>query len=155
MIVRAATLVLLAACSSTPDDTTLFPAGYATTYTQVRPCRASPDHDLDNVTVWTNGSATEPYVMRDNPFPTGSVVLKEEHDVEDATCSGPITQWTVMVKLPDGSSPATYDWRWQRVYADRAINTDNDPRCYSCHSACGVPPDGYLLTCSAPGSGAW
>ncbi len=130
------------------EETTLFPATYASTYTRMRTCMPSPDHDLDNVLVYTDPLASEPYMNRDNPFPVGAVVLKEEYGVADMTCSGPITQWTVMVKLPDGSSPMTLDWHWQRVQADRTVETDNDPACYNCHVGCGVAPDGFDDTCS-------
>lgn len=131
--------------------TDLFPADYATSYVQVRPCRMSPDHDSDNVLVFADPAlAAEPYQMRDQPFPTGSIVVKEEHGILDAMCTGSITQWTVMVKLADGSSPATLDWHWQRVDKNRDVVTDDDQHCIACHMTCGVPPDGYLDTCSVP-----
>jgi hypothetical protein len=132
------------------EQTSLFPADYASSYVTVRPCRSSPDHDLNHVLVLVDPAAMEPYQVRDHPFPTGAVVLKEEHDLSDDTCSGPIKSWTVMVKLAAGSSAATLDWHWQKVDAGRAVVTDNEPRCYACHTSCGVPPDGYLATCSAP-----
>lgn len=133
-----------------PDETSLFPADYAASYVQVRPCRSSPDHDLNHVRVLADPAAMVPYQMRDRPFPTGAVVLKEEHDLSDDSCTGPIRSFTVMVKLPAGSAPAALDWHWQKVDANRGVVTDNEPRCYSCHTSCGVPPDGYLATCSAP-----
>ena len=150
---RAAFLVALAigACGADGgNETQLFPADYGSTYVQVRPCRTSPDHDLNSVRILADPLATDAYRMRDRPFPTGAIVLKEEHDPGDTTCSGPITFWTVMVKLPDGSSPSTLDWHWQKVDADRTVATDEEPRCYACHTTCGVPPDGYLGTCSVP-----
>lgn len=94
--------------------------------------------------------AAAPYQMRDRPFPTGAIVLKEEHDLDDATCRGKIIAFTVMVKLADGSAPGELDWHWQKVDADRGVLTDNDPRCYNCHATCGNPPDGYRATCSVP-----
>lgn len=127
-----------------------FPADYRSTYTQMRPCRSSTEHDLNNVIVYANPSAANAYMMRDQPFPTGSVVLKEEYEIGDTSCAGPILQWTVMVKLPDGSSAATLDWHWQKVDANRHVLTDNEQRCYSCHMGCGVPPEGYAGTCSPP-----
>jgi hypothetical protein len=127
-----------------------FPASYRSTYTMERPCRSSTDHDLNNVIVYADPTSVSTYTMRDAPFPTGSTLLKEEYDISDTSCTGPIVQWTVMVKLPDGTSAATLDWHWQKVDAHRNTLTDDDPRCYSCHKTCGVPPDGYLDTCSPP-----
>jgi hypothetical protein len=141
----------LAACGGGGgQETKLFPADYDTTYVQVRPCRASADHDLNNVTVLVDPGARDAYVLRDRPFPVGSVVLKAEYDFGDGSCTGPLKLWTVMVKLPDGSAPAALDWHWQKVDAGRIVTTDNEPRCYGCHVSCGVPPVGYLGTCSAP-----
>ena len=127
-----------------------FPSDYASSYTQVRTCRASSDHDLNNVRVLVDPAARPAYTMRDRPFPTGAIVLKEEYDFGDTTCTGPIKQWTVMVKLADGSSATTLDWHWQKVAADRHVITDSEPRCYGCHMTCGVPPGGYAATCSMP-----
>lgn len=134
----------------TDSPAPIFRTDYAASYTKVRDCRASADHDLNNVLVLADPLALEPYQMRDRPFPTGAVVLKEEYDFSDVTCTGPIKLWTVMVQLAPGSSPATQDWHWQKVDAGRGVVTDNEPRCYSCHATCGVPPDGYLGTCSMP-----
>jgi hypothetical protein len=66
------------------------------------------------------------------------------------TCEGPIKQWTVMRRLPDGSSPDTLDWTWQRVDLQRNIVEQDAARCYGCHQTCGVEPDGYGGTCAIP-----
>lgn len=128
----------------------LFPADYDTSYVEVRPCRASADHDLNHVKVWADLNAKDAYQLRDRAFPVGAVVLKAEYDFGDDTCAGPLKLWTVMVKLPDGSAPAALDWRWQKVDVDRVVLTEDEPRCYGCHTGCGVPPVGYRGTCSAP-----
>jgi len=146
-------LAVLAACGGDdggPVETTLFPADYAASYVAVRPCRPSADHDLNNVTVLADPAAAAVYQARDRAFPVGSVVLKAEYDFGDTACTGPITQWTVMVQLAPGSAPATIDWHWQKVTADRDVRTDNEPRCIGCHTTCGVAPDGYAGTCSMP-----
>jgi len=145
-------LVLAAACGGGDDGgtTELFPAGYAASYTEVRDCRPSGDHDLNNVVVLADPSAVEAYQLRDRPFPVGAVLLKAEYDFGDDTCTGPIQLWTVMVRRAAGSSPATLDWRWQKVDADRKVITDDEPRCIGCHTTCGVAPDGYAGTCSIP-----
>ena len=155
MMRAACTVGLLAACAACGggdggEQTSLFPADYAASYVAVRPCRPSADHDLNNVTVLADPAAAAVYRARDRPFPTGSVVLKAEYEFGDTACTGPIQQWTVMVQLAAGSAPATLDWHWQKVDASRAVLTDDEPRCIGCHTACGVAPDGYAGTCSAP-----
>jgi Cytochrome P460 len=156
---RYATLLLLAvalsfgACHSGPNTPVylpLLPADFAATYKQVRPCRNSTDHDLNNVTVLADPNAYGPYTTRTDPFPVGAVVVKQEHLMEDQNCTEGIVQWTIMVKLEDGSSPSTNDWTWQNIAFDRTVQTQNDMRCISCHAGCGVPPNGYLGTCSSP-----
>jgi hypothetical protein len=151
---RAVPLVLaLLACACDDDDPGVapdFPADYAASYVQVRSCRASSDHDLNQVVVVADQVAAQAYVMRDRPFATGAIVIKEEREPTDSTCSGPIQQWTVMTQLPAGSSPQTLDWHWQRVDRNRKVVTDDEPRCYGCHTLCGVPPDGYAGTCEVP-----
>jgi hypothetical protein len=143
--------VAICACGGDgADDTSLFPADYLSSYVQVRPCRRSADHDLNNVRVLADPAALGPYRIRDQPFPTGAVVLKEEYSLSDDTCTGPVKMWTVMVKLAAGSDASRLDWRWQKVDAGRMVTTDNEQRCYACHITCGVPPDGYQGTCAVP-----
>jgi hypothetical protein len=128
----------------------LFPASYASTYTEVRNCRQSGDHDLNIVRVLADPIALAAYENRDEPFPIGATVVKEEYEFGDTTCEGPIQQWTVMQKLEVGSSTATLDWSWQRVDALRVVLDADERRCISCHTACGRPPDGYDGTCTIP-----
>lgn len=145
-------LALAATLTSACDDPAvpLFPTDYAATYTEVRGCRASADHDLLRIKVRVSPDALDAYQLRDRPFPTGAIVLKEEFDFGDEACTGPITQWTVMEQLSVGSAPGTLDWRWQKVNDQRAVVSDDDDRCISCHEACGAGPDGYLGTCAVP-----
>jgi hypothetical protein len=147
-----------AGCGGDDDDdgggveTTLFPATYSDSYEEVRNCRRSSDHDLNYIRVVAAPDAVEPYQARDGatPFPTGAVVLKEEYDPSDDTCSGEIAQWTVMSKLAAGSSAETLDWHWQEVRADRKVNTDDEPRCIGCHESCGDSLPGFDATCADP-----
>jgi len=143
-------ILAVCACGGNGTETSLFPADYSSSYVQVRGCRSSGDHDLNHVRVLADPSAADAYRMRDRPFPAGAVVLKEEYDFSDDTCTGPIQQWTVMLKLAAGASSATLDWHWQKVDVHRDVVTDNEPRCYGCHATCGVPPDGYQGTCAVP-----
>jgi len=132
--------------SAEPD----FPADYANTYVEVRNCRGSGDHDLNNIRILAGPSALVPYQGRVEPFPVDAVVLKEEYDFGDLTCEGPIKQWTVMRRLAEGSSPDTLDWAWQRVDLERHVVDEDLPRCINCHQGCGVAPDGYEWTCALP-----
>jgi hypothetical protein len=127
-----------------------FPADYANTYVEVRNCRGSGDHDLNNIRILASPSALEPYQGRLEPFPVDAVVLKEEYDFGDFTCEGPIKQWTVMRRLPDGSSPDTLDWAWQEVDLERNVVDEDGAGCINCHQGCGLEPDGYEWTCSIP-----
>ncbi|HEY0989935.1 MAG TPA: cytochrome P460 family protein [Kofleriaceae bacterium] len=127
----------------------MFPTDYASSYVTVRSCRASGDHDLNHVRVLADPLAAEAYMRRDRPFPTDAVVLKEEYEFSDDTCTGPVKQWTAMVQLAAGTSPSTLDWHWQKVNGGNVVS-DNEPRCYGCHATCGVPPDGYRGTCAVP-----
>ena len=104
-------LVLLAGCpgdDGVPPDAaelSLIPAD-TSAYQEVRDCRTSADHLLLKIRILTDSLAHDPYVNRNAPFPPGSIILKEERDSADTTCTGPIENWTIMVKLEDGSSPA-------------------------------------------------
>lgn len=133
--------------SSTPAVE--FPADYADSFTQVRNCRKSGDHELDFVRVLVDPSALGPYTDRATPFPEGAVALKEQYDVSDTTCSGPIVQWTVMQK--NSAATDRLGWDWQRVSTDRVVVEENTARCFGCHVACSGPPNvGYDHTCTEP-----
>ena len=136
--------VFLTAC--TDDLEPRFPADYAATYTEVRDCRSSSDHDLHRIRVLADPAALGPYTTR-TPFPVDSVVLKAEYDFGDTACTGSVVEWTVMQKL---ATPETLGWVWQRVAATRSVTTQNDSLCITCHTSCGVAPDGYDGTCTMP-----
>lgn len=133
-----------------PGPPPLFPADYAATYEEVRDCRQSGDHDLNIIRILADPAALGPYLDRDEPFPVGAVVLKEEYDFVDMACEGPIKQWTVMVRLEDDSAPTALDWRWQRVDAQRNVVAEDEPRCYGCHTGCTDAAGGYDYTCAVP-----
>jgi hypothetical protein len=148
---RAETLlVLLVGCGGDPSEPPLFPADYAATYTEVRNCRPSIEHGAVNVHVLAAPDALETYTTRTGPFSTGAIVLKEEYAEQDDTCAGPIRAWTVMEKLDDGTSPATLDWHWQKVNAQRTTTSVNDETCTTCHAMCDSENGGYLHTCTQP-----
>lgn len=148
------TLVFASACPAddTSDETGVepdFPEDYESTYVEVRNCRGSGDHDLNNIRILASPTALEPYQGRVEPFPVDAIVLKEEYDFGDMTCSGPIKQWTVMRRLADKDSPDTLDWAWQTVDLQRQVNEDAT-RCVNCHQGCGASPEGYDGTCAMP-----
>ena len=145
----AVTALLLDTCSS-GGPPSLLVASYAQTYTQVRPCRPSSDHNLNNVLVFADPLAAPAYTDRMEDFPAGATVLKEEHDIDDVDCTGPIVEYTLMQKLATGSSRLTIDWRWQSISPSDSVMTQDDKRCINCHADCGGPPYGYAGTCSAP-----
>lgn len=156
-VALAAALFAVAGCQGDDggDDDTAgalpsFPADYAASYVEVRNCRGSGDHDLNNIRILAGPTAVTAYQGRMEPFPVGAVVLKEEYDFADLTCEGPIQQWTVMERLADGSAPEMLDWAWQRVDADRVVVEVDPPRCIGCHQGCGAGPEGYEWTCAVP-----
>ena len=130
-----------------PPETMLFPADYRSTFSEGRNCRRSSDHDLHYVHIYADDAALGPYVDRDALFPEGATLVKEEHDFADDTCSGEILQWTVMVRLAEGTGLDTGEWRWQRVDKGRKVVSEDDPLCFGCHDEC-VQPDFYEFTCA-------
>lgn len=140
---------LALACGDEPaPEQPLFPADYASSYVEVRDCRASTDHDLTRVRVLAAPDTAEAYMARDQPFEPGALVLKAEYAYDDMACAGDIESWTVMRRLAEGSSPETLDWEWQDVDADRRVVSTNDSRCIGCHTSCGIPPGGFQGTCT-------
>lgn len=144
-----AILLVVAGCgdSSVAPD---FPDDYKQSYVEVRDCRKSGDHDLHFIRVLADPDARGPFLDRATPFPDGAVVLKEEYDFADDTCTGEILQWTVMVK--NAAASDRLGWDWQRVDSDRNVVEDEAPRCFGCHQSCtGTPPEvGYDFTCAEP-----
>jgi len=143
---------MVVGCSAPPDDApeTLLPDDYAATFTEVRNCRRSADHDLNFIRIVADAEAAPRYLARDRPFPAGSVIVKEEYDPIDDTCSLALIGWTVMVSQGPGGAPDTLDFEWQRLAEDKVPVDKTTGHCVSCHTDCGGPPDGYLGTCAVP-----
>ncbi len=139
-ILSVLVVALLAACEPEPA----FPADYAKSYSEVRNCRPSTEHDSHNIRIIASPSALAPYRDRDAGFPVGAVVLKEERDYGDVGCTGPVLLWTSMTMQSDGG------WLWQSVSPERRVLTTNESRCIGCHASCGNPPEGYQGTCAVP-----
>ena len=144
------TLALVACSDDAPAGDVMFPADYAATYTEVRDCRRSGDHDLRFIRVLVDPAALQPYQGRTEAFPDESIVLKEEFAFDDPNCSGEPVEWTVMRK--QSRAVNRLGWDWQRVDADRAIVEENQPSCFGCHEPCtGTGGEiGYDHTCTEP-----
>lgn len=145
--------VLLVACGTSEDDSGVepfFPEDYESSYVEVRNCRQSGDHDLNNIRILADEIGVGSYQNRDQDFPVGSVVLKEEYEFSDNDCSGAVKQWTVMKRLADGTAPMALDWDWQKLDATGRVVEENTPLCFGCHTGCGVAPDGFDGTCAVP-----
>lgn len=114
----------------------------------MRDCRKSGDHDLYHVRVLASPEAAGPYTLRNEPFPVGAILLKEEYI--DDQCSD-LDRFTAMKREPNGYAPGAGDWHWQRVNKDGSVELDGKlPSCSGCHQGCGVPPDGHDWTCAVP-----
>jgi len=152
LLAIAALLAGAAGCSDdggSDAEVSLVPADYSS-FQEVRNCRTSADHLLMKIRILADPSVTAAYLGNTGPFPEGSIILKEERDPADDTCSGPIESWTIMVKQPAGTSPNQLDYVWQRVRAsDHKVITEDVTRCASCHVNC-VPPEHAGYTCADP-----
>jgi hypothetical protein len=142
---------MLVACGSDTTDAgadPIFPADFASTFQEVRPCMRSGDHDLNHVRIVVNQTGHDAFVTRSGPFPEGTLIVKVEY--ADPTCSD-LTGYTSMRRDAAGSSPEAGDWTWQRLDENRKVErTGNIPECVSCHATCGFPPDGHDWTCAIP-----
>lgn len=144
--------LFLAGCPQPPEPPPdpFVPADYLATYVEVRSCRQSADHDLNNVRVLVDPAGLVAYRDRTESFPVGATIVKEQYDFGDTDCSGPIVEWTAMQRLEEGSAPEDLDWRWQALDADFQVIADEDLiRCAECHQGC-RPPEGYMGTCAVP-----
>lgn len=148
-LLGAATLLFGCPTPQPPAVDSILPEDYLDTYTEVRDCRSSGDHDLHNVRVLADPAALEAYRDRAAPFPVGSIVVKEEFDFGDADCTGPVVRWTVMQREEPGTAPAFLDWYWQSLDEDGVVDEDNSILCANCHMGCD-PPIGYEGTCTSP-----
>lgn len=131
--------LLLLGCPPPPQDP-IVPADYGS-WTEVRNCRRSPDHDLNYIRVVASPDAEAVYESRTGSFPEGAILLKLEYADPDCT---DLAGMTAMERIEG-------DWVWQALSADRVVDLNESPgRCAACHETCGVPPDGYEGTCTAP-----
>ena len=149
-MIRAVILLAVFACGNDAADEAMFPADYALTYTEVRDCRRSGDHDLRFIRVLVDPVALEPYRGRSLAFPDGAIVVKEEYPLDDPTCSEMPLEWTVMRKRAGAGDQL--GWDWQRVDSERSLVEQNQPSCFGCHDPCtgSGGASGYDHTCTDP-----
>ncbi len=149
-ILVGVSVLLAAACSGEQEPTLvpLFPADYAASYVEVRECRVSSEHEITPVRVLAEPAAAAAYMGRSADFAEGTILIKEEYDFADRSCTGPIIQFTVMQREAPGSATDQLGWRWQKVSDTRRVISENEARCANCHRTCGNPPEGYQGTCS-------
>ena len=145
-------VLFAAACSddAEPAKTApLFPlADYAASYQVVRDCRTSIDHDLSHVRVLASPEAVGAYTLRNEQFPVGAILVKEQYADDGCT---ELEGFSVMKREPNGYAPGAGDWHWQRVSKGGSVELDGKlPTCTGCHKGCGVPPDGHDWTCAVP-----
>jgi hypothetical protein len=125
-----------------------FPADFLQTYTMVRNCRTSVEHDLFMAQVYINPEAAAAYMNGTYPFPQGTVCVKPLYT--DANCTT-IHEYAAMRKGAPGTTPAGGDWEWQTVGADGKVRQTDAGRCLGCHEDCTVNrqfPAGRDFTCT-------
>jgi hypothetical protein len=147
-LLLAGSAMLLASCGGDdggtdpgPPEEPLFPADYRSSgYMLVADGRFSTEHS-GCVEVHCDPGSAGDYTGLNFPLAEGTVLVKAVYPVTDPACAGisgaAETGWAVMKKLAAGSSPATGDWYWQELDADRNVVKSNDMgnvlECVSCH----------------------
>lgn len=126
-------LVTLWGCDQSDfSSEVVLPSNYRETFVQVRTCRSSIDHDLAYVTIWTSPAAAASYDFGPYPFPTGSLIVKEQY--VDPTCSK-LSGFSLMQKGGPRSDPKHGDWRWLRMDSKlRVVEDGKIARCALCHA---------------------
>ncbi len=122
-----------------------FPADFAQTYTEVRDCRFSIEHDGWNVTVHANDIAVGDYTSGTYPLSEGAILVKTLYG--DDACND-VVGYVAMRKEAAGYAPSTNDWAWQELNASSvAENTGRLNACITCHTSCTNDRD---FTCTNP-----
>jgi hypothetical protein len=137
----AASSCLIVACAfggtcETPDPTVepIAPADYRTSFTQVRDCRFSIEHDGVQIRVWANDIAMAAYLAEENPLPVGSVIVKEEFIGDNCDDDPDLNILSVMRKETSGFDNEDNDWHFQEINpTSRAVITNTKTDCIECH----------------------
>ncbi len=131
----------------------IYPADWRESYLEVRGCRASPDHDLEFVSLWMDpaskaqwDSCVDAFPEGDStcgdPFPEGATFLKPQY--LDPAC-------TELARLSIARKASGFDdvggWHWQEVLVtngrERVSHDGALTRCSGCHALC----DGHDMRC--------
>jgi hypothetical protein len=131
-------------------ETPLFDEDYLDSYSVVRDCRRSMDHDGLFIRIYANDVAADVYNARTGALPDGSTFIKEEHT--DSTCNeAGLVGWAVMRRVA-GSRPESDDWQFQFVdTAERELSANVREGCVSCHlNDCLGSGPGFDGTCAMP-----
>jgi hypothetical protein len=116
------------------QSTPILPSDYRNSFSVVRPCQTSVDHDLSHVVVLTSPEAAQAYRSGLANFPSGSVVALELYS--DPSCRD-LNGWAVMRKEGGGYDDGFGDWRWQELDTFRRVLSDGkNRRCTTCHVTC-------------------
>jgi hypothetical protein len=136
-----------------PSDA-FFPEDYASTYVVTSNCVRSLDHDSNNVIIYVSPEAVTDYCALVDPLacvgdctppqtcgsgdctlPEGTMIVKEEYAMGDATCANAILRWSAMRKDAPGSSPDTNDWTFQSLDKHMHTNGAGTATCLNCHQS--------------------
>jgi hypothetical protein len=120
----------------------IYPDDYAARFVELRDCRQSIEHDLEFIRIYADEDTAAFYercVVEgggacDEPFPRGSLFVKEQH--RDAGCSE-LLGVTAALRATEDEFPSGGGWHWQEVAADGTVTLSGDlPRCSTCHTTC-------------------
>jgi hypothetical protein len=149
MMSRRSTLVAALLCCSLgfvgcedEDDTpvSLLPLSYPSGFTEVRDCRFSVEHSAVNIRILADAPGTAVFADESYPFPTGTLVVKEEY--RDMACTE-LQGYTLMERRAEGDDEAVDGWAWQRLDASaRWTGPEDVQACTGCHRHCTMGRDG-------------
>lgn len=132
----------------------VFPADYLSSFTEVRDCRQSIEHELEYVRLLVPADqAAEisrcmtPGTTCDAALPVGTLLVKPQY--LDPGCTD-LLRVTAARRETAAAAGDRAAWRWQEVTAAGAVTVDGDgsegaaARCVGCHAAC---DPGWDLRC--------
>ena len=146
-------LFLLACDPDAGEPEHIYPDDWTSAYLEVRGCRASPDHDLEYVSLWIDPASkplwdtcVDAFPEGDSTctelFPDGATFLKPQY--LDPACTQ-LARLSIARKAPGFASAG--GWHWQEVlYQNDVPRVSQDgaiAKCARCHETC----PGFDLRC--------
>ncbi|MFN0150400.1 MAG: cytochrome P460 family protein [bacterium] len=130
-----------------------FPANFEQSYTLVRDCRFSTDHNLTKVRVYVDSIGAASYLAGTYPLPVGTIAVKVLTDGQADDCAGATEEFVAMRKGVPGTAPTYGDWEWQAVNPDRSVRLSGQlfDQCVACHASCTFGRD-FMCTDESPGN---